>query len=152
MTRALDASGREGVAAVSVSGRLDATGTTARRIAAVTTAFAGAVHYAVVPEHRAVWWGSAVAFTLFGASQLCWGVLAWRAADRTLLALGFGGNVLVLAGWLVSRTVGLPFGPHAGAPESAGTADLAAVLAEAVAVTAITTAIALSVRRRGPAG
>lgn len=123
-----------------------------RRIAAVVTAFAGTAHYAVIPEHRAEWWLLAVAFTLVGALQLGWGVLAWQVADRAVLAFGAALDALVLVGWAVSRTVGLPVGPHAGAPEPVGVVDLAAGAAELVAVVAIVATIALSAGGRGGQG
>ncbi|SCG57730.1 hypothetical protein [Micromonospora halophytica] len=120
----------------------------ARRLAVVATALAGVAHYAVVPQHRAEWWVAAALLTLVGGLQLGWAVLAWRDGDRALLVLGLGGNVLVLAGWLVSRTAGLPVGPHAGEPEPVLATDLASVVAEVVAVAAITVGLALSARRQ----
>lgn len=122
-----------------------------RRLAAVATALAGAVHYAVVPQHRAEWWVAAVVFTVVGALQLGWGVVAWPAADRGLLLSGLGINAAAFGAWVVSRRSGLPFGPHAGAPESVGSADLACALAEAVAVAAVAAAVVLAARRRARA-
>jgi hypothetical protein len=119
-----------------------------RKLAAVATALAGAVHYAVVPEHRAEWWVAAVLFTAVGALQLSWAVVTWRTAGRGLLLSGLGINAAALGAWAVSRTSGLPFGPHAGLPESVGVADLACVLAEAVAVVAVAAAVVGAARLR----
>ncbi|MCX9192210.1 hypothetical protein C3Y87_12455 [Carbonactinospora thermoautotrophica] len=52
-------------------------------------------------------------------------------------------NVGVLALWLVTRTTGLPFGPHAGGPEHMGVLDVTGQL---------TVAIALFPALRPPAG
>lgn len=122
-----------------------------RRLAAVATVLAGAVHYAVVPEQRAEWWVAGILFTAVGALQLGWGVVAWPAAGRGLLLSGLGINAAALGAWVVSRTSGLPFGPHAGAPESVGYADLACALTEAVAVVAVAAAVVLAARRRARA-
>lgn len=149
MSWTLEAAERKAATTVPVAGGESGAARAARQLAAVATAFGGAAHYAAIPEHRAEWWVAATVFTLVGAVQLGWGVLAWRVADRALLALGAGANLLVLAGWLVSRTVGLPVGPHAGTPEPVGAVDLAAGVAEAVALAAIIAVVALSLRRRG---
>ncbi|MGB2567379.1 hypothetical protein ACPFP2_02825 [Micromonospora citrea] len=143
---------RAGRATLPLGGVRPAGADLARRLAVVAAALAGVAHYAAVPQHRAEWWVAAALLTLVGALQLGWAVLAWRAADRPLLLLGLGGNVLVLAGWLVSRTAGLPVGPHAGEPEPILATDLASVVAEVVAVAAIMVGLALSARRRRSVG
>ena len=49
-------------------------------------------------------------FGVVGAAQVVWGLLALVWAPRWWLVLGALGNAVVVATWLVSRTVGLPFG------------------------------------------
>ena len=61
--------------------------------------------------------GSAQDVAFFGAvaaAQLIWGVVALARAPRWWLALGALGNTIVVATWIISRTVGLPFGDVAG--------------------------------------
>ena len=59
--------------------------------------------------------------------------LAW--APRWWLALGALGNAVVVATWVVSRTVGLPVGEFAGAVLPVGFADaLATILGTVTAV------------------
>ncbi len=47
-------------------------------------------------------------FGVVGAAQVVWGLMALVWASRWWLALGALGNAVVVATWLVSRTVGLP--------------------------------------------
>jgi hypothetical protein len=51
-----------------------------------------------------------VFFGVVGAAQVVWGLLALVWAPRSWLVLGALGNAVVVATWLVSRTVALPFG------------------------------------------
>jgi hypothetical protein len=87
---------------------------------------AAVLHAAVVPEHASEWpvagaffvalagvqAGAAVAVVHHG------GPFSWRTAALV--------SAVPLAIWLWSRTVGLPWGPEAGAAEPLGVADLAA--------------------------
>jgi hypothetical protein len=109
-------------------------------IAAVATAAAAGIHFAVVPEHLREWWGFAAFFVGCGVAQLVWAALPFSPA------VGVWGNAAVVALWLVSRTSGLPFGPDAGTPEAVGGVDLASVALELAAIAA------LVVNRLAPAG
>ena len=117
--------------------------------AALATAGAACVHFAVVLEHLREWWGFGAFFLVCGWAQLVWAALAPRRRDTRLLWVGLAGNLLVLALWLVSRTVGLPFGPEPGEVEPVGAPDAVASALEAVA--AVGCALAL-VRGGRPAG
>lgn len=117
------------------------TPTVIRRVAAITTGLAGAIHYAVVPEHRSEWLPAAILFTLVGAVQLSWAVLAWPAARRGLLLTGGAVNLAALGAWFISRVWGMPVGPHAHIPEAIGAADLITALSQAVAIAAVVLAI-----------
>ena len=87
-------------------------------------------------------------FVVVALAQLAWGAVALVRAPRWWLALGAVGNLVVVATWAVSRTVGLPVGEYAGAMLPVGFPDaLATALAAVVAVGAA----ALLVRGRGPA-
>jgi hypothetical protein len=87
-------------------------------------------------------------FVLVAAAQLAWGAVALVRAPRWWLALGAAGNLVVVATWVVSRTVGLPFGVYAGITLPARFPDtLATVLAAVIVIGAA----ALMVRGQGPA-
>ena len=53
-------------------------------------------------------------FWAVGVAQLVWGAVTLVRAPQWWLALGAMGNAVVVATWVVSRTVGLPFGDLAG--------------------------------------
>jgi len=101
------------------------------RVAAVASVLAGLVHYAAVPEHRAEWFWYGAFFTLAGALQIVWAALAWTG-QRRWLAVGAVGTVALIGLWVFTRTVGVPFGPHAGAVEGIGVLDAVCVAVEAV--------------------
>jgi hypothetical protein len=84
-------------------------------------------------------------FVLVAAAQLVWGAGALARAPRWWLALGALGNLLVVATWMASRTVGLPVGEYAGSTLPVGFPDGLATVLEAVTVVG---AAALLVRER----
>ncbi|MGH2858123.1 MAG: hypothetical protein ACRDMJ_11645 [Solirubrobacteraceae bacterium] len=74
----------------------------------------------------------AVLFIGVAAAQIAWGIVLYRRpGSRTLLA-GAIGSLAVAGVWLLSRTVGLPVGPDATGPESAGFLDVLATVNEIV--------------------
>jgi hypothetical protein len=87
-------------------------------------------------------------FVAVAAAQLAWGAVALARAPRWWLALGAVGNLVVVATWVVSRTVGLPVGEFAGSTLPVGFADGLATALEAMIVVG---AAALLVGGRGPA-
>jgi hypothetical protein len=85
---------------------------------------AAAIHFAVVFEHFAEYTLYGVFFLVISWAQLIWpAVLFWRPA-RIWLLLGIVGNAAVIAVYLASRTVGLPFGPDLHHAESVGALDV----------------------------
>lgn len=100
-------------------------------VAAVATAAAAGIHFAVAPEHFHEWWGFGAFFVGCGVAQL-----AWASVPRSTL-IGIGGNAALIALWALSRTTGLPFGPGAGTREAIGPVDAATVLLESAALTAL---------------
>jgi hypothetical protein len=93
---------------------------------------AGIIHLAVMPEHFAEWPGYGLFFLVAAAAQLGYaGLLLTRTADRNLLLAGIAGNGLIIAFYLVTRTLGIPFfGPHAGEVEAIGVLDAASKIIE----------------------
>jgi hypothetical protein len=73
-------------------------------------------------------------FTVVGVAQVAWAAVSLAWAPRWWLALGAAGNLVVVATWVVSRTVGLPFGPAAGITLPAHFPDSLATALEAVVV------------------
>ena len=73
-------------------------------------------------------------FAVVGAAQVAWGAVALVRAPRWWLALGAVGNLIVVATWVVSRTVGLPVGPEAHITLPVHFPDALATALEAVVV------------------
>jgi hypothetical protein len=85
---------------------------------------AAAIHFAVVFEHFAESTLYGVFFLVLSWAQVIWpAVLLWRPS-RLWLWLGAAGNAVVIAVYVASRTVGLPFGPDLHNPESVGALDV----------------------------
>ena len=87
-------------------------------------------------------------FGVVGAAQVVWGLLALVWAPRWWLVLGALGNAVVVATWLVSRTVGLPFGQFAHVVLPVRFPDSVATILAAVTVVG---AVVLVVRGSGTA-
>ena len=85
---------------------------------------AAAIHFAVVFEHFVEYTLYGVFFLVISWAQLIWpAVLLWRPS-RLWLWLGIAGNAIIIAVYVASRTVGLPFGPDLHNTESVGALDV----------------------------
>ena len=103
-------------------------------VAALTGA-AGAIHFAMVPAHAGGGLGEPLAFAAAAWFQVVLAALILSGrADRRTHAIGAAGNAVILGAWVVSRTVGLPWGDHAGEAEAIGLVDGIAAGLEAAAV------------------
>lgn len=91
---------------------------------------AGTIHLVATAQHLDVVWTLPAFFAIIGAGQL---YVAWatyrRPHDRELLVAAAIGNLIIGLLWLVSRTVGLPFGPEEGT-QGIGVSDTIASLQE----------------------
>jgi hypothetical protein len=101
------------------------------RIAAGLSLAAGAVHAIATVDHFSHYWVYGVFFMLVTYGQVLWGVALWRnrASARTL-TIGAYANLAIVAVWLGSRIVGIPFGPYAFDAEPVAMADAAATIDE----------------------
>lgn len=103
-------------------------------LAAFSSLGAGVVHAAITPEHRD-WWASAAFFGALAVFQIGWAVFVLlRRTPRIVLLAGAAVNLAALGTWLVSRTTGMPFGPHRGEAEPLARADALASLLGALVV------------------
>lgn len=114
-----------------------------RSIAAALALASGAIHLAQVGIHIDQGWMFAAFFIVVGVVQV--GAAAMLLAPRPVgwFWFGIGGSGLIVAIWIVSRSLGLPFGAERGRPEELGTADAAATLAEALTIVALSLALRL---------
>lgn len=91
---------------------------------------AGAVHLGQVGVHLAEGWPIAGFFIAVGVIQVGAAVLLLRPRARPWFWFGIVGSAAVIAVWVVSRTLGLPF-VEGGEAELVGVADGVASLTEA---------------------
>ena len=91
---------------------------------------AAAIHFAVVFEHFVEYTLYGFFFLVISWAQLIWpAVLLWRPS-RLWLWLGIAGNAVIIAVYVASRTVGLPFGPDLHNTESVGALDVVSCVLE----------------------
>jgi hypothetical protein len=98
--------------------------------AALFSAGAAAIHFAVIADHLEEWWVFGLFFAASGVAQLVWAALVVASPSRLVIGVGVFGNAAVVALWIVTRTAGSPIGPDAGMPESVGVADAVATAFE----------------------
>ena len=85
---------------------------------------AGVIHLVMIPSHIGESWAEGIAFAVVGWAQIAAGVaLLLGRGSRRLYTAVILGSAGVVALWVVSRTVGLPFGAHAGVVEPVGLVD-----------------------------
>jgi hypothetical protein len=106
-----------------------------RVLGAVLAFAAGVLHLAQIGVHLEEGWHIAGFFAATGLVQV--GVSLWlmRPRRRVWLWITIIGSAAVIAVWIVSRTIGLPF-VEGGQPETLGIADAFASLLEAITVVA----------------
>jgi hypothetical protein len=90
----------------------------------------GLIHAAVVGDHFAEDTLSGLFFVMVAVFQIAWAVMFASRPQSRLAALGLVVNGLVVGAWLVTRTVGLPFGAHPGIAEPVAIPDLLATIFE----------------------
>jgi hypothetical protein len=101
---------------------------------ALLSAAAAIVHFGVLGEHMREYWLSGLFFAVAGLLQMAWALAVSDRPSPRLLAVGAAGNTMIIAIWVVSRTVGMPLGPQAGTAESVGFPDALTTLYEACVV------------------
>jgi len=103
-------------------------------MAVALTMGAAMIHVWAMPEHFDEWWFYGVLFLLVALLQGFYGAALWLWGGRTVFILGIGGNLAVVVFYLITRTVGVPFGPHVGDVEAVGVLGLAATISEVALV------------------
>jgi hypothetical protein len=128
--------------------RPDAASWAATKAAAALSLLAAALHAALVEDHLQEWWGYGLFFIAASIAQGVYGLVMfamparppwaqerWRTWRRRLYMAGIVGNLSILALYVVTRTVGIPFfGPEAGEVEAVGAIDVVTKLAEVALV------------------
>lgn len=113
--------------------------------AALLSAGAAAIHFAVAKTHFDEYPLFGLFFVGSGIAQLVWPLWLLLRYWRPLLVLGAIGNALIVALWAVDRVWGLPLGPTPWKPDPVGFGDSATSAFELLLVA---TCVALLIRGR----
>ncbi len=105
-----------------------------RALLAGLSAAAGAIHLVMVGSHAEASTLDGLQFAVAGWLQLGLAFWLFSRPNRLAYALNLGLNLGLIGAWAVSRTVGLPWGAHAGVAEEVGRVDLLCVVAEVILV------------------
>lgn len=101
---------------------------------AATLAGAALIHFAMVPSHMNEWAFEGVAFILAGWLQVALAVAIVVRPRRWIIAAVVASSLAFIAAWIVTRTIGAPFGPHSGHAESGSFIDQVTVAIEVVSI------------------
>jgi hypothetical protein len=95
---------------------------------------AAGLHFAVMADHFNETWYHGTFFAVVAWLQLAWAAAIVLKPSRRVLLAGIIGNLVIAEVWLVSRTIGIPFGPNSGESEPAAFADILATSLEVAIV------------------
>jgi hypothetical protein len=129
MSETFEPSAPESVAPASVHDRTTI-GSYVRWLAAALSVASAAIHYGYAPHHLQADWAHGWFFVLIATAQLGFAFLVVTRPTRLLWFLGAVLNIGIIGTWVVSRTVGLPFGPQVLRNEAVGTADTVSIILE----------------------
>jgi len=108
------------------SGRWSAAALTA----AVTSLTAGWIHFAYMTSHWREWWAYGAFFLAMAVFQAAFAPAVLRWPGLWTAYIGIAGNLAVVGMYVLSRTNGVPLGPHTGVVEAATPVDLACTAGE----------------------
>jgi hypothetical protein len=135
--------------------------------AAALSIATGAIHGALAPEHLEEWWGYGAFFIVAAVAQVAFAIIVvlepWRrhwlpdrppldrARQRRLVYVaGVLGNVAIIGLYLVTRTIGIPAGPHAGMVEEVMIIDVVSKVSEVGIVICLVQLLRMPVNDREP--
>ena len=101
-------------------------------IAATCSIGAAVVHFVVVPVHAEEYLPAGIFFAVLAAFQLAWAVAWLRRQPNWLAVVGLVVNLITIATWVWSRTIGFPLGAEPGGVEPVGYRDVLATVLEIV--------------------
>lgn len=102
-------------------------------VAALSMA-AALAHLWMMPGHFGQWWGYGAFYLSAALVQGLFSVALLRWPGQRLSFSGVWTNLGLILVYMLSRTSGLPVGPHAGVAEEAGVLDMAATVSEVGAI------------------
>jgi hypothetical protein len=106
------------------------------------------VHLAYTASHWQDWWAYGLFFLATGAFQaLCVPAIVHRPRAAPVALAAIAGNLAIVGMYVLSRTAGVPLGPHTGVVEEAGAIDLGVTAAEIGIVVCLVTLLGARKRR-----
>jgi hypothetical protein len=105
-----------------------------RNATGVFSAGAGAIHFAVIQSHFEEYWAFGVFFATAAWLQILWAMWVVARPGRVAALTGIAINGAITVVWIISRTVGIPFGPEPGVAEAVEFVDVAATSLQVLAV------------------
>ena len=106
-------------------------------LAAALSLGAGYVPFAFAESHFQEWWGYGVFFVVAGNLQALFAaLLVWRPRAWQPL-VGIAGNLAIVVVYVITRTSGIPLGPHARVVEEAGAIDWVTTAAQVAIIAAL---------------
>ena len=121
--------------------------TAAALTAAGLSLVAGWIHFAYVGSHWRDWWAYGMFFLVSGAFQALFAPAIMRWPNAWTALAGIAGNLGIVGMYVLSRTNGIPAGPHTGVVESATAVDLTCTAAEIALVGVLLGMVGQSNRR-----
>jgi hypothetical protein len=103
-------------------------------LVALAGAGAAGVHAVVMPDHFMESWLYGSFFLCAAIGQFAYSAWLLLRPSRELVIAGVAGNLSIVVLWLVTRTIGIPLGPAAGAVEKVGALDALAGVFELTTV------------------
>ena len=120
-------------------------------VAAMVVFASSFIHSVVIADHFEEYWLEGVFFAVVTCLQAVWTVLIYGdPLNRRLLVAGLVGNAALVVMFMITRTVGLPFGPEPWDPEPPDAASVLATLDELTAVLLLAVVLAALGGRRRP--
>ncbi|MGH2554230.1 MAG: hypothetical protein ACRDHO_00740 [Actinomycetota bacterium] len=111
--------------------------TVARAGAIFTLIGSAIIHFSQVRIHLQEWGPAGATFLVLAGAELVLAATILVAASRPAYLVGIWVSQATILLWLLSRTVGIPFGPEAFVPEPIGKPDLTATTLEAITMVAL---------------
>ncbi|MGH2683394.1 MAG: hypothetical protein ACRDIX_09205 [Actinomycetota bacterium] len=111
--------------------------TVARGAAVLFLSGSAVIHFSQVEVHLEEWRPAGMTFLALAGAEVVLVVATLIAASRATYLAGIWVSQATILLWILSRTVGIPFGPEAFEPESVGRPDLMATILEGLTIVAL---------------
>jgi hypothetical protein len=118
------------------------------RIAVALSATAALIHLWALPEHWAEWWGYGAFFLAMAVGQGLYALVLLPRPSQLLFSIGIWSNLAIIVLYVVSRTSGVPIGPHSPHIDPVGVLDMTATISEVGLVGVLVTLLTGTARRR----